>query len=135
LSGAWQRQYLGQKGATFGQMAMKEPESTKRSRETLGIGQRACVDQPTQGCAEIVVLALESIQPAAFVWSQHGGGRALSQGGEESRVPIPPSLSIGALIQPFSRELPQRLQQAIAQATVARFGQDQRIVDQVAEQI
>src|SRR5262252_7696547 len=66
-------QRLLQKRESFGAMATDDPEALQRRRQAQGHGRPCAFARPAQGRSEVVMLALQLLQPGDELRSLQGG--------------------------------------------------------------
>src|SRR6266542_1330207 len=115
----------------FGEMAPQTPELPDRPAELQGCLRLARGLEPVEGGAEVVVVALEPIEPLFRTHAEDARLRLLDQGEEVLRVSLPQLVRPARLLQPFECVIPDRLQQPEALVRVA----EETLVDQRLERV
>src|SRR5205823_2529914 len=90
---------------------------------------------PAKGSADVVVLLVEAAQANRLLCSVERAARSMGQIDEPLEVPISHLNQLAGSLGMLDGELAQRLQQPIARLAVVALDQDQRLVDQLRQEI
>src|SRR5579871_2782341 len=117
-------------------VATDPPESPERPRQPQAcFGSPLLLPAPLQGGPQIIVLALEALQPLREIGPQYARFGRLRQLQKKLQMPITPRFYLSGLPQPLPSIRSDRLQQTIPRPALALLGNHQRLVYEGGQKI